>query len=288
MLLSLFRIESFKLYRQAVLWVSLALLAALIIFIYASIFLVQLAPLPDMPDEARSQLRAFLTWPQAWITATGFASGNGLGGLVMIVLVGVVVAQEYASGVLSQWLVQGAPRRWLLLAKLGALFSAIAVVALVPILAGGLLSGFFTICLSGSLNLEAIDFVQLAISPLRSAYTLLPYIALAIALAVFSRSVVATIGGGLAYALLLEAVASQLFSLAGGPLARLASFAPNMLAASLINLNQAISRSPATAASGMPKQVLLPPGQAAGFIALYTIILLGLAVWRFQHQDLAA
>jgi len=285
MILPMFTIERSKLFKQNIFWLALAALCVFIIAIYGIIFVVQAAPLPDMPADANYQLTSFLTWPEALINAAGFASGNGLGGLLIIALTSVVVAREYTQKTYQVWLGNGVPRWSLLLAKFAVLALATLLIVLVPVLIGFLISGIITFILQGTLPLDMIHYGQLAMSILRTAFTLLPYVSLAILLSVLSRSIVVSMGAGLAYALLIEGIFSQLIGLLGGLPAKLIRFAPNMLAASITNLNSAISREALPVKPGVALD-LLQPGTAVFFIAFYTLIMLGLALIIFKHQDI--
>ena len=285
MILPMFTIERRKLFKQNIFWLALATLCVFILAIYGIIFVVQAAPLPDMPADANYQLTSFLTWPEALINAVGFASGNGLGGLLIIALTSVVVAREYTQKTYQVWLGNGVPRWSLLLAKFAVLALATLLIVLVPVLIGFLISGIITLILQGTLPLDMIHYGQLAMSILRTAFTLLPYVSLAILLSVLSRSIVVSMGAGLAYALLIEGIFSQLIGLLGGLPAKLVRFAPNMLAASITNLNSAISRETLPVKPGIALD-LLEPGTAAFFIAFYTLIMLGFALTIFQRQDI--
>jgi ABC-type transport system involved in multi-copper enzyme maturation permease subunit len=116
-----------------------------------------------------------------------------------------------------------------------------------------------------------VDWGQVALNILRTAYTLLPYAAFAFLLAIASRSTVVAIGVSLAYTLLVEDVLMQLLGLVGGTWATIGQYLPAGLGNSLASINQAEGVSMETAVIG---------------IALYTLLFVGLAVLAFQRQDL--
>ncbi|MCB9007265.1 MAG: hypothetical protein H6656_07880 [Ardenticatenaceae bacterium] len=60
----------------------------------------------------------------------------------------------------------------------------------------------------------------------RTAFTLLPYAALTFFLAVVSRSTVVAIGGGLAYAMLIEGCWFSFFAFVGGTWLKLGNICP--------------------------------------------------------------
>src|SRR5574341_1713770 len=157
--------------------------------------------------EARAQMQQMVTWPVGLLTALNFSRGNSLGSLLLIILVGAVVGQEYTWRTLHLWLSHGTPRAALLIAKFAALLVPIALIVLTPVLVGGALTAYFTVALNGALDLASVDFGEVGLRILGTAYTLLPYAALAFLLAVVTRSTVAAIGGSVAYSLLIEGVA---------------------------------------------------------------------------------
>jgi ABC-type transport system involved in multi-copper enzyme maturation permease subunit len=113
---------------------------------------------------------------------------------------------------------------------------------------------------------------------------LLPYAALTFFLAIASRSTVVAIGGGLAYAMLIEGVLVQLLACVGGTWAKVSQYLPAGLSNSLAALNR-VSEG---ASSGLVTQMDgLSSGTAVLGIALYTILFVGLALLAFRRQDLS-
>ena len=283
----IFLLEQQKLFKRALLWVELALLALLVLVLHIALYVtVQLRPAgAGANPEMIAMVRQSLLWPKALINVLGFAAGNGLGGLVVIVLVGAAVAQEYTWRTLHLWLSHGVPRARLLTAKFAALLVPLLLVVLAPLVAGGAVTAYFTYQQTGGLNLAEVNGLHLALSTLRTAYTLLPYAALTFLLAVVSRSTVVAIGGGVAYALLVESILVQLLALGSKTVARLAQYLPGMLAAGLLQLNRPTAEVTVGLNAGSGPQLPGPVWAAVG-IALYTLAFFGLAVWAFRRQDL--
>jgi ABC-type transport system involved in multi-copper enzyme maturation permease subunit len=282
--------ENVKNLKRAMFWIELALLVVFVILIFFGIFSVIKMNIGGEAAalEARSMLEKTVTWPDSLITTLNFVTGNALGGLLLVILVGAVTAQEYTWRTLHLWLSHGIPRPALIGAKFLSLLLPGLLIVLVTLVAGGLVSALTSFLIYGRLPLDQVNFVQLGLSVLRTAYTLLPYAALAFLLAIASRSVVAAIGGALAYTLLIEGFVVQLLMVAGGSLARLMQYLPSGLANSLLMLNSGISNlvGSSTAATKSPVP-LLDPIQAAIGIALWTLLFTGLALWIFQRQDLS-
>jgi len=280
-------IEHHKLLKRALLWVMLALSALLVLVLHLALYisLQRQAPGSAMDPEIAAMVRQSLTWPEALINLLSFAAGNGLGGLMVIVLVGATVAQEYSWRTMHLWLSHGVSRAELLGAKFAALGVPILLIVLAPLVAGGAVTAYVTYQQTGGLNLADVDLPHLVWSSLRTAYTLLPYAGLTFLLAVVSRSTVAAIGGGVAYALLVEGILVQLLAMGSETGARLAQLLPGVLTAGLLQLNRATAQVTVGLNAG-PDPHLPGPGPAAVGIALYTLAFFALALWAFRRQDL--
>jgi ABC-type transport system involved in multi-copper enzyme maturation permease subunit len=145
------------------------------------------------------------------------------------------------------------------------------------------LTAWFTQQLTGSLSLADLDVVEMGLSILRTALTILPYVGLTFLVAILTRSTAAAIGVGLAYALVVETLVVQLLGLAGGMWASIARFAPSSLAAALMQTNLRLVDIDLSSGvnAGLPG-----PWAAAGGVALYAIAFLGLSLWAFRRQNL--
>lgn len=283
----MFQIENTKLFKSRLFWVELALLTAFVVLLFAGLFAIG----QFMPNEGLEEHGATVYWPTSLPNAVGFASGGGLGGLLIMVLTSVIVAQGYSHRTFSLWLGRGTPRMVVVLAQFAALALAATLFVVVATLVGGFVSALITLAMEGSLALGAVDYVQLGLSILRTAYTLLPYVALTMLFAVLTRSAAGALGLGVGYALLVESVLMQLLMLVGEFGGKIARFLPAMLARSVDTLNSAIvpGQDAAVVVNAPMSQVpIFDPAAAAIGIALYTLVFIGLAVWKFRRQDLTA
>jgi len=278
-------VEQKKLTRRKILWLELAIVAAAAVFIPLVIYLASqgdgsgnLVVTTDGPVDD------MFTWPSALNLGIGLASGGGLGGLLIVILIGTLTAQEYGWRTMQLWLSNGISRPVLLLAKFAIVLLPALLFVLAPFVTGALTTAVFTQNLQGSLPFAEVDWWQAALSILRTAYTLLPYAALTFLLAVASRSTVVAVGGGLAYTLLIEGVLMQLLGLVGGTWAKIGQYLPAGLSNSLASLN----RVSAQASTGLVTQADgLSMETAVIGIALYTLLFVGLAVLAFRRQDLS-
>jgi ABC-type transport system involved in multi-copper enzyme maturation permease subunit len=276
---NMFRIEQTKLFKRKLLWVELALIVILVGASLIGIFIVMQTT--NVPPEVLGELRDVLLWPQSLTSMMGLVAGNQFGGLVMIVLVGAVVAQEYTWKTMSLWLSNGVPRPVLLIAKFTAILVAALLVVLSAFMVSALLTLFSTIKINGALDLSQVDVLKVIQSIVHTICSMLPYISLTFLLAIRSRSSVVAIGGSVAFALVGENIIVQLLNLLGGVAAKIALFFPKSLAQSLTSGGITV-----TVSTGMPAPSMLDPGVAFIGIAVQSIILFGLALWVFQRQDL--
>ncbi len=280
-------IENTKNFKRALLWIELGLLTLLILILHIVLYVTIQTNLGGnvMPAEARAQLIQAITWPASLVNALNYTSGNSLGGLLLIILVGAVTAQEYTWRTMHLWLSHGIHRTVLLGAKFIALLLPAMLIVLTALVISGIVSAYISLEINQSLHLDQLDFDQLILSTLRTAFTLLPYAGLAFLFAIISRSTVVAVGGGLAYALLIEGVLTQILALVSGGVDKIGQYLPAGLAAGLLNLNKASMDITFGLNAGLQPETLDPTASAIGII-LWTILFFGLALWSFQRQDL--
>lgn len=279
----LIRIEQTKLFKRAILWIELALLALGIAILH--ILLYATSQLGNAPAEAAVQIQQALTWPVGLMNGLSFAAGPNLGGLMMIILVGAVTAQEYTWRTLHLWLSQGVSRPALLGARFVALVVPALLVVLTALVSGGVITAVFSQVILGTIPFAEVAWGELLLNTTRITYTLLPYAALTFCLAVVSRSTVVAIGAGLAYALLLEGITVQLLSFAGGAWARVGQYLPVGLSRSLMESNAGLTIQ--VNGNTAPGATFVGPETAALGIAFYTLLFVGLALLVFRRQDLS-
>lgn len=229
----------------------------------------------------------YLTWPGGMITALAFANGYspgyGYGVYVLAVVVGVVTAQEYTWRTMQLWLSHGVPRTRLLLAKFATALLAILVITAAFTLVGAIVSLILTFLRGSTIDLSLSTLGHLLLSILRTAYSMLPYAALAFLLAILSRSVAVAIAGVVLFMLAIELPLTVLLPLLGTPFGHIAQFLPT-------NLGQALNAQNYIGAN-LGVENLLTAGHTGVWAAvvgaaIYTLLLLGLTLRVFQRQDL--
>ncbi len=284
------QIEQQKLTLRAIFWVELALMAVVTLGAIALFFAVK-----QMLDSGVSesgafriegmdgpQVQAMLTWPLSFTLLLNIASTWGV--FLLVVLSGAVTAQEYAWRSFQLWLSRGVPRWSVLVAKFTAVALTALLLILVVILLGGLITGILSASYLDEVPFAAINWGYLGLAALAVAYSLLPYAALAMLLAVASRSTALTVGGGLAFVTLGEPLAMQLLPLLGERAGAIAQYFPASLA-QIANghvmgqiSNGAVAAATNAGAPSVATAVLLLGG--------YTLLCLGTAVALFQRQEL--
>lgn len=281
----LIAIEQRKLFGRALLWVELGTLALLVTLAHVALVITLQKGNPgQLPPEAVAEFRRMLQWPQALDNALSFANGGELGGMLVAILVGAFVAQEYTWHTVHSWLSRGISRSHYLLAKFMVISMALLLIVLTTLAAGGAVTAVFTYVDTGTLPLSAVNGPRLLLNVLRVTFTLLPYAALTLLLAVVSRSTMVAIGVALGYSLLVENLLVEMLVLLSPTAARVARFFPTMLAKSIVRL---VSRAgEVNVGLNMPTETLLLPSNTAAFIlAGYTLLFLTAAIWWFRQQD---
>lgn len=278
-----FSIENTKIYRRKLFWVEIALMALMVLVLQIAIDATVDASINGaaMTADERTEIKQMITWPGALVNVLNLASGNALGGLLFVVLVGAITAQEYNWRTLNLWLSRGIPRSLMGAAKFTALLLPALLIVLAAMVTGGAITGLLSVQIDGSLHLDQVNLLQLLYSVIRTTYTLLPYGALAFLLAVASRSTVVAISVGLSYVLILESILMQLLGLFGETLRSMIQYMPAALGESLFVLNQAIDM-----AASNPSASSVNPWIAALGIAVWTLLFLGISLFIIQRQDL--
>ena len=174
----------------------------------------------------------------------------------------------------------GVPRTLLLVSKFISFCLPILLVVTGTLVAGGLITGIFSLHINGSLYLGQVNFGQLGLDLFRTAYTLLPYVGITFFLAIATRSVVAAIGGCAGFGLIVDSLLGETLLLMPGKIGEAAKYLPENLMQSLLSANW----TPSTLMEETTPGLLTPIPAAIG-IAIWTLVFFGLALWFFKRQD---
>lgn len=271
-------IDLVRVFKGRLFWISLSVFALIITAAFTGMFLSRSALALSPEDQA--EMAAAVVWPEA--LAGALVMVYQVGGLVLISLAGVIVAQEYSWRTAALWLSMGVPRWSVLAAKALSLLLVLLIFTVTPLLIVGPLSAYFTVVIEGSLTPGLVNWIEVGLGVLRTAWLMVPYMALAFLMAVVTRSVIGAIAAGVGFALLVEPLLMEMMKALGA--GGLVPFMPDMLGTSVFSLNTAISTTGALAMD-LGDVSILPPPTAAMLVGVYALLLFTAAIWVFRHQD---
>ncbi|MEK6208719.1 MAG: ABC transporter permease subunit [Chloroflexota bacterium] len=207
----------------------------------------------------------------------GIGLVSGIGSVMLIVFAASHVGTEFGWGTFRTLLAHGASRSGFLVSKAVSLLLYALVFMIVGSLAA--IGASYTVsAIAGISAGSGVDLAEVVRVAGKSGYTFLPYMALALAIAAWSKSAGAGIAAGLVVYFAEGIVASILVSL-------------NKDYAQVVNWGlsrnaSALTRTTTTAAGQDPSFSTLPdPTQAAIVLGLYTLIFVALAYWRLRSRD---
>ena len=202
---------------------------------------------------------------------------GGLGSVMLIVFAASHVGTEFGWGTFRTLLAHSASRTGFLMSKAISLFLYAVVFMVVGTLAA-IAASFTVSSVAGIPFGSGVDVAEVARVAAKTGYTFLPYMALALAIAVWSKSAGAGIASGLVVYFAEGLVAGILVSL-------------NKDYAQIVNWGlsrnaSALTRTEGGPAAQDPTASTLPdPTQAAIVLAVYTVVFLALAYWRLRSRD---
>ena len=202
---------------------------------------------------------------------------SGLGSVMLIVFAASHVGTEFGWGTFRTLLAHGASRTGFLVAKAVSLLLYAFVFIVVGTLAA-IGASYAVSAVAGISVGSGVDVAEVTRAAAKAGYIFLPYMALALAIAVWSKSAGAGIAAGLVVYFAEGIVATLLVSL-------------NKDYAEIVNWGlsrsvSAVTRAGSSAAVPDPTASTLPdPTRAAIVLAVYCVIFLVLAYWRLRSRD---
>ena len=285
-MLRLLRSESYRLVRRWMPWIILGVIVAAVFGIYfliwgstqAQIQAIRSGQIQLQPGQSIEQLQQTLliVTPQR-VPDFGVGVVSGFGSAMLIVFAASHVGTEFGWGTFRTLLAHGASRSGFLFSKATSLL-LYALVFMIVGTATAILASYAVSSVAGLSVGTGVDLAEVARVAAKSGYTLLPYMALALAIAVWSKSAGAGIAAGLVVYFAEGLVATLLVSL-------------NKDYAQIVNWGLSRNASALTrTANGPPTQdptasTLPDPTQAAIVLGLYTVIFIALAYWRLRSRD---
>lgn len=201
----------------------------------------------------------------------------GLGSVMLIVLAASHVGTEFGWGTYRTLLAHGGSRTGFLVSKTVSLF-LYALVFMVVGTVAAIAASYTVSAVAGIPSGSGVDLAEVARVAAKSGYTFLPYMALALAIAVWSKSAGAGIAAGLVVYFAESLVATILISL-------------NRDYAQIVNWGlsrnaSALTRTATSVQGQDPSFSTLPdPTRAAIVLGVYCVIFLALAYWRLRSRD---
>ena len=202
---------------------------------------------------------------------------SGLGSVMLIVFAASHVGTEFGWGTFRTLLAHGASRTGFLVAKAASLLLYAFVFIVVGTLAA-IGASYAVSAVAGISVGSGVDVAEVTRAAVKAGYIFLPYMALALAIAVWSKSAGAGIAAGLVVYFAEGIVATLLVSL-------------NKAYAEIVNWGlsrsvSAVTRAGSSAPVQDPTASTLPdPTRAAFVLAVYCAIFFVLAYWRLRSRD---
>lgn len=146
---------------------------------------------------AIEQIKLQLSLPGVF--GTMLSAINGTGGILAVILTAGIFGSDFNWGTLRVLLTRAPHRGAYLSAKLVALQLALLSAMVITLLVGIILALLFSSLLGLPQRLSVTDLLLLPIGMVRALLVMLPYTLIAAASAIFGRSVIAGVGGGLIF-----------------------------------------------------------------------------------------
>ena len=287
-MLRLLRSELYRLVRRWMPWIMLGLIVVIAFVFYFLIWVsvnaqlqaVKNGTLP-VPAGGTTQLEQTLRQiaPDR-VAQFGLSVVAGLGSVMLIVFAASHVGTEFGWGTFRTLLAHGASRSGFLVSKAVSLVLYAVVFMIVGSIAA-IAASYTVSAVAGISPGSGVDFAEVARVAVKSGYTFLPYMALALAIAVWSKSAGAGIATGLVVYFAESIVAGILVSL-NKDYAQIVNWGLSRNASALTRTvsGQAGPTSQDPTASTLPD-----PTQAAIVLGIYCAIFLVLAYWRLRSRD---
>ena len=289
-MLQLLRSEIFRMRRRWMPWIMLGLIVFAAFAVYfliwgstqAQIELLKSGQAQPQGAPTLEQLReTLLIVSPGRVQDFGVSVVSGFGSIMLIVFAASHVGTEFGWGTFRTLLAHGASRTGFLVSKAVSLLLYAALLMFVGTVAA--IGGSYVVSSLASLSTgSGIDVAEVAGAAAKSGYTFIPYMALAVAIAVWSKSAGAGIATGLVVYFAEGLVATILVSL-NKDYAQIVNWGLSRNASALTRTVSSGQGGPSTqdpTASTLPD-----PTQAAIVLAVYCLIFLALAYWRLRSRD---
>ncbi len=281
----LLRSELYRLVRRWMPWIMLGLIVITAFVFYfliwvsvnAQIQAVKSGTIPAPPGGTAPLEETLRQIAPDRVAEFGVGIVGGLGSVMLIVFAASHVGTEFGWGTFRTLLAHGATRTGFLMSKTVSLVLYALIFMIVGTIAA-IAASYAVSAVAGISFGNGVAVADVARVAAKTGYTFLPYMALALAIAVWSKSAGAGIASGLVVYFAEGLVAGILVSL-------------NKDYAQIVNWGLSRNASALTRTAGGPgaqdptASTLPDPTQAAIVLAVYCVIFLGLAYWRLRSRD---
>jgi ABC-type transport system involved in multi-copper enzyme maturation permease subunit len=246
--------------------------------VQAQLQAVRTGAIPAQPGGEEAMSRTLRELRPDRVQGFGVQIVSSLGSLMLIVFAASHIGTEFGWGTFRTLLAHGAGRGAFLSAKVLSLALYAAAFVFLGVVAA-ILGSFIVTAIAGEAA-SGPDIGAITDAGRRLYYTLLPYMALATVIAVWSRSAGAGIAAGLVV-YFTEGLVAQLLVSFNRDYANIVNYGLSRNVGALIRGAAGTTTIPDPSAVGLPDQ-----GQAALILGAYTVVFLGLAYWRLRSRDI--
>jgi ABC-2 type transport system permease protein len=288
-MLRLLRSELYRLVRRWMPWIMLATVVLVSFAIYFLIWASTQAQiqairsgqiqLPAGQTIEQLQETLLIVTPQR-VQDFGVGVVAGFGNVMLIVFAASLVGTEFGWGTFRTLLAHGASRSGFLVSKVVALL-LYALLFVIVGTAAAIGASYAVSSVAGLSVGSGVDFAEVTRVAAKSGYTFLPYMALALAIAVWSKAAGAGIAAGLVVYFAEGLVATLLVSL-NKDYAQIVNWGLSRNASAL---TRTASAQGGIATQDPTASTLPDPTQAAIVLAVYCVMFLALAYWRLRSRD---
>jgi len=279
------KVELTKLRKRRMTWILLGIMVALYIFMFLITYAIANNPPEHMPPDTAEGLRDGVILPYSLNIV--YSMALGVGSLLLIILVGAAVGNEFGWGTIRQMLTRKGVRYQYVSAKLIAFIICAIIGTMIAYAVGFVMAMITTTMLEGGIDWGFMS-TELVGEIFRNygwtLYALVPYILLTMTFALLGRSALVGIGAMLGYTM-IEGIFIGIFGLGNETIAKIGHYliGPNTEAL----LPQIQMGGPMMGGGG---GTIDPPTTAWAVITvlIYSVALLGISLWLFKKRDITA
>src|SRR2546423_2030192 len=287
-MLGLLRGELYRLVRGWMPWIMLGLIVVIASLFYfliwasvnAQLEFARSGAITASPGSAAQLNETLRQIAPDRVAQFGVGIVAGLGSVMLIVFAASHVGTEFGWGTFRTLLAHGASRSGFLVSKAVSLVLYAVVFMIVGTIAA-IAASYAVSAVAGIPAGSGVDLAEVARVAVKSGYTFLPYMALALAIAVWSKSAGAGIASGLVVYFAEGIVAGILVSL-NKDYAQMVNW---RLSRNASALTKTVTGQGGPTSQDPTASTLPDPTQAAIVLAVYMVIFLGLAYWRLRSRD---